>query len=126
MTKSLLTFSVLALCLALAAVFLTSIYISVNTVFSVFSLIVVFMIATVSLVVMDFEFLAIIVTTIYVGAVSVFFIFVLMTINLRFEDSIEYFDEIRLDRTFSFLVLGVFSAFLQSIFYVEFREVNNL
>jgi NADH-ubiquinone oxidoreductase chain 6 len=69
----------------------------------------------------DLEFMAIVYTTIYVGAVSIFFIFILMTINLRFNDTWEYTDEVYYDRNFSFFILFIFSVLFHDIFYINFR-----
>jgi len=99
---------------------LTSVFLSVNTVFSVFSLILVFLSASVLLLLANCEFYAIIFTTVYVGAVSIFFIFVLMTINLRFEDTLEYYDEIYADKIFSLFFLLAFSAIFHSVNFIVF------
>jgi len=106
-----------------AAILLTSIFLSINTVFNVFSLIFVFIASSIMLLMLDLEFTAIVLTAVYVGAISVFFLFVLMTINLRFEDTLEYRDDISRDKLFSLTVLCFFSVFLQSLFYLEIKGV---
>jgi NADH:ubiquinone oxidoreductase subunit 6 (subunit J) len=68
----------------------------------------------------NYEFYAIVFTTVYVGAVSIFFIFVLMTINLRFEDTLEYYDEIYADKIFSLIFLLFFSAVCHGATFIVF------
>jgi NADH-quinone oxidoreductase subunit J len=99
---------------------LTSVFLSVNTVFSVFSLILVFLSASSLMLLANYEFYAIVFTTVYVGAVSIFFIFVLMTINLRFEDTLEYYDEIYADKIFSLIFLLFFSAVCHGATFIVF------
>lgn len=103
---------------------LTTIFLSINTIFNVFSLIIVFIMSSFMLILQNFEFLAIILTALYVGAVSVFFLFVLMTINLRFEDTYEYIDDISKDKNLSFFFLCFFSIIMHSWFFFEFKFQN--
>lgn len=107
----------------IAIVSLTSVFLSINTVYSTFNLIVVFFTTSLILFLLDFEFIAIVYTTVYVGAISIFFIFILMTINIRFEDSSEYKDEIYFDKNFSFFVLLGFSFLIQNMFFIEFKNL---
>lgn len=89
-------------------------------------MVLVFLSSSALLLMLDLEFMALIYTMVYVGAISVFFIFVLMTINLRFEDSSEYLDEVQKEKNFSFFVLLLFSFLLQNSFFIQFKNLTDV
>jgi len=105
---------------------LASIFFSLNITLSAFSLVFLMLSNSFILLLADIEFYSLIYSMIYVGAVLVFFIFILMTINLRFEDTWEYQDEIYKDRNFSFFILVAASFFFQNFFYFNVNTSASL
>jgi NADH-quinone oxidoreductase subunit J len=69
------------LCLALFTAFLVILW--KNPVYSVLSLVVLFVIVSIILLVLEVEFFALIYIIVYVGAVAVLFLFVIMMLDLR-------------------------------------------
>ena len=75
--------------------------ISRNTVYSVFSLILVFVTVSVLFIMIGAEFLGMIMLIVYVGAVAVLFLFVVMMLDLNFEE---------LNKKTNFVKTGIITA----------------
>jgi len=110
----------------LAVSFITLIFFSFNTIFSLFSLICVTLCTTCLLLLMGVEFLALIYTLVYIGAVAIFFIFVVMLVNLRKEDSWEYFDIPYLEKEFGFVTWFTTLVIFYYYIYWEFGFMDSL